>query len=102
MGRRLPPVPLLSVALEPEQQVGSAVTTTGFPPKWSCTNVADRTRPRGKYLGPKGFQASIEHRRRRQRDLTACPADFPVSGNEKLTEVQLPTAAEHAFNAVRQ
>ena len=29
--RRLPPVPLPTVALEPEQQVGSAVVTTGFP-----------------------------------------------------------------------
>jgi hypothetical protein len=29
--RRLPPVPLPTVALEPEQQVGPAVTTTGIP-----------------------------------------------------------------------
>jgi hypothetical protein len=30
-GRRPPPVPLRAVALEPEQQVGSAVAATGFP-----------------------------------------------------------------------
>jgi len=30
-GWRLPPVPLPAVALEPEQQVGSAVTAKGYP-----------------------------------------------------------------------
>ena len=29
--RRPPPVPVRAVALEPEQQVGSAVAATGFP-----------------------------------------------------------------------
>ena len=52
-GKRLPPVPLPTVALDPEQQVGSAVTATGLPPKRRCTHAVDSARPRGKYLGSK-------------------------------------------------
>ena len=55
-----------AVALEPEQQVGSAVAATGLPSKRPCSNAADRPRPRGNDLGSKGFQVGIEHRRKRQ------------------------------------
>lgn len=97
--RRLPPVPLPSVALEPEQQVGLAVVTTGFPPQWSCTNVTDSTRPRGKDLGSKGFQVSIEHCRRRQlSSLPHARRSVPLGG---LTEVELLASAEYTFDAVR-
>jgi hypothetical protein len=41
--KRLPPVPLKTVALEPEQQVGLAVTTKGIPLSQPCAYVADRT-----------------------------------------------------------
>ncbi len=64
--RRLPLVPSPTVALEPEQQVGSAVAPTGYPPRWFCSNGADSARPRGINLGSKGIQVSIEHCRRRQ------------------------------------
>ena len=64
--RRFPPVPSQTVALEPEQQVGSAVAATGLPPKRPCSNAADSARPRGKDLGSKGIQVSIEHCRKRQ------------------------------------
>lgn len=66
LGRRLPLVPLRTVALEPEHQVGSAVAATGLPSKRPCSNAADRPRPRGKKLGSKGIQVGFEHRRRRQ------------------------------------
>ena len=64
--KRLPPVPLQTVALEPEQQVGSAVAATGLPLMQPCSNAANSARPRGRKLGSKGFQVSIEHCRRRQ------------------------------------
>src|SRR5690606_41502775 len=38
--------------------------------KWFCSHAADSARPRGKYLGSKGFQACIEHCRRRQIELS--------------------------------
>ncbi len=62
--RRLPPVPSQTVALEPEQQVGSAVAATGFPLLRSCSNAADRSRPRECNLGSKGIQVGVEHCRR--------------------------------------
>ena len=52
--KRLPPVPVQTVALEPEQQVESAVAATDLPSKRSCSNAAYSARPRGKYLGSKG------------------------------------------------
>ena len=67
--RRLPPVPLRTVALEPEQQVGPAVAATGLPTNRPCSNAIDRSRPRCGNLGSKGIQDRIEHRRRRQIGL---------------------------------
>ena len=67
--RRLPRVPLRTVALEPEQQVGPAVTATGLPTNRPCSNAIDSTRPRCRNLGSKGIRVRIEHRRRRQTPL---------------------------------
>ena len=67
--RRLPPVPLRTVALEPEQQVGPAVAATGLPTNRPCSNAIDRSRPRCGNLGSKGIQDRIEHRRRRRIGL---------------------------------
>ena len=64
--KRLPPVPLQTVALEPEQQVGSAVAATGLPLMQPCSNAANSARPRDGNLGSKGIQVGIEHCRRRQ------------------------------------
>ena len=63
--RRLPPVPLPTIALEPEQQVGPAVAAIGLLKNQPCSNAADSARPRGKDLGSKGIQVDIEHCRRR-------------------------------------
>src|SRR5210317_2045890 len=68
-----------AVALEPEQQVGSAVATTGLPSKRPCSNVADSTRPRGKDLGSKGFQVGVVHCRKRQFDYRARSAYYKSS-----------------------
>jgi len=64
--KRLPHVPLQTVALEPEQQVGPAVAATGLPQLRPCSNAANSTRPRVYDLGSKGNLVGIEHRRRRQ------------------------------------
>ena len=81
--RRLPPVPLQTVALEPEQQVGSAVAATGLPRERPCSNAADRPRPRGDNLGSKGIRVGIEHRRRRQLLCTELRVRGPVAGTRR-------------------
>jgi hypothetical protein len=83
--RRPPPVPLRAVALEPEQQVGSAVAATGFPQSRltrfrPCSNAADSARPRGYGLGSKGFQVAIEHCRGRQILIGGGRVRNPVAG----------------------
>ena len=85
--RRLPLVPLRPVALEPEQQVGPAVMATGLPTNRPCSNASDSTRPRDGYLGSKGIQDRIEHRRRRLK-------------NSIVSEVELLCIAEHGFYAI--
>ncbi len=76
-----------TVALEPEQQVGSAVAATGFPINRSCANAAYSARPRGKNLGSKGIQVDIEHCRRRQYI-------------HRASEIQLLGIAQRAFDTV--
>ncbi len=82
-------MPFPAVALEPEQQVGSAVAATGYPPKRFCTNAADSARPRGKNLGSKVFQAFLVHCRRRQDD----------SFKDTLSKIELLTFTQHVFDA---
>ena len=83
--RRLPPVPLQTVALEPEQQVGSAVTATGLPRLRPCSNAADSARPRGKDLGSKGNQIGIEHCRRRHIE---CPAPIGPHVRDRVAAIR--------------
>ena len=85
--KRLPPVPLQTVALEPEQQVGLAVAATGLLLAQPCSNAADSARPRGKNLGSKGIQVDIEHCRRRQYI-------------HRASEIQLLGIAQRAFDTV--
>ncbi len=82
-------MPFPAVALEPEQQVGSAVAATGYPPKRLCTNAANSARPRGNNLGSKVFQAFFVHCRRRQDS----------SNNEAMSKIELLTFTQHGFDA---
>jgi len=83
-------VPLQTVALEPEQQVGSAAVATGLPCERPCSNATNSARPRGKDLGSKGFQVGIEHCRRRH-------IGFPA---QVASEIQLLRPAQHALDAI--
>ena len=73
-----------AVALEPEQQVGSAVAATGLPSLRPCSNAADSARPRGNDLGSKGIQVGIEHCRKRQFQYRAGCANYKSSCCEPL------------------
>ena len=83
-------MPVLTFALEPEQQVGSTVTATGLSLyQRPCSNAIDRLRPLGRNLGSKGNQVSIEHRRKHHIYYLSISSEVQIYYLSISSEVQL-------------
>src|SRR3970040_879116 len=88
-----PPVPSQTVALEPEQQVGYAVVTAGYPVKPDLHNATDRAQPQEHDLGSERLSIRVVHCREHQdpQRLSCLAGPSAESNCSRMARILKPT-----------